>query len=66
MRELTQQQTEAVLESALDAACAAIQAAIGQTHGDVAAQFFSGQNRQAFDRLMKAYLDQECLTGTTA
>lgn len=59
MRELTNSQEDALIESALNAACAVIQAGIGQTHGDVAAHFFTGKNLELFKSLMQSYIDEE-------
>lgn len=56
---LSEKQLENVLEDALNAACASIQDAIGQTDGGVAGIFFSGNAREKFDALFREYIATE-------
>ncbi len=53
---LAEADADRLVEAATDDAVRAIQNALGVTTGDVAAQFFSGENGEALARILKAYI----------
>lgn len=52
-------ETADLIDNALHAACKTIQDGIGQTDGGMASHFFTGENRETFTRLMRAYIKFE-------
>lgn len=52
---------EQIIDAALNAACEAVQAAIGQTDGGMAGLYFAEGNAEyrRFEAVMRAYLDYE-------
>jgi hypothetical protein len=50
---------EQIAEGALNAACAFIQESLDIETGDLAAQFFCGENGETVERLFREYIDEE-------
>lgn len=50
---------DAILRATLDAAALEIQTALGVKTGDLAGQYFSGEQQEAFDELALAYIEAE-------
>lgn len=59
--EANEHDIESLIEEALNAACRSIQDRIGQTDGGIAGMYFSGGNRDDFDKLFRQYIETERL-----
>ena len=63
LKRLTQEERDAAIENALNAACFEIQKALGQTDGGVAGIYFSGPPRDEFKDIFERYIDLELCMG---
>lgn len=58
----TESGIDQIADDALNAACLSIQDALGQSHGDAAGIFFTGENEERIKELLREYVRFEIAT----
>jgi hypothetical protein len=56
---MTKAEIDEIVDAAIDAACASIQTAIGQTDGGFAAHYLSGADYQTLRNIFQRYAEAE-------